>query len=250
MRMILGLDRPTAGTRHGQRAPRTSSSPAPLHEVGRAAGRQGGAPRAVGVRPPAGAGGDDRHRPPPGRRGDRAGRPRRRWPASGSAASPSAWASGWASRRRCSATRRCSCWTSRSTASTRKASSGSATCCKDLAAEGRTVFVSCHLMSEMALTAEHLDRRSAGAGSSPTCRSRTSSTRRPARSVLVRSPQATQLRELLLADGVTVASSDPGRVGGHRPRPRTRSATAPPRRGWSCTSSLPRRRRWRKRSWR
>ena len=30
---------------------------------------------------------------------------------------------------------------------------------KGLAAEGRTVFVSTHLMSEMALTADHLDRR-------------------------------------------------------------------------------------------
>ncbi len=33
---------------------------------------------------------------------------------------------------------------------------GSAPCCKSLAAEGRTVLLSSHLMSEMALTADRL----------------------------------------------------------------------------------------------
>ena len=59
-------------------------------------------------------------------------------------------------RRRCSAIRVCCCSTSRSTGSTPRGSPGSAPCCAALAAEGRTVFVSSHLMSEMAVTADHL----------------------------------------------------------------------------------------------
>lgn len=75
-----------------------------------------------------------------------------------------------------------------------------------LAAEGRTVFVSSHLMSEMALTAEHLvvigrgkliaddsiEHIIAGAGSS----------------VRVRSPQNDELARLLTAEGGTVRSDD------------------------------------------
>ena len=75
-----------------------------------------------------------------------------------------------------------------------------------LAAEGRTVLVSSHLMSEMALTAQHLivigrgrlvaddtmDDIIAGAESS----------------VLVRSPHAAQLRELLAGQGGTVHGID------------------------------------------
>lgn len=80
---------------------------------------------------------------------------------------------------------------------------------KDLADRGRTVFVSSHLMSEMALIAEDLivigrgRLLSAGpladfiAGSST-------------RSVRVRSPQAADLRALLLGDGVSVSTSEPG----------------------------------------
>ncbi|MGI4895597.1 MAG: ATP-binding cassette domain-containing protein [Janthinobacterium lividum] len=82
---------------------------------------------------------------------------------------------------------------------------------KGLAAEGRTVFVSSHLMSEMALTAEHLIVVGRGrlirdvsvhefiASAS-------------ANSVRVRSPQATQLRDLLLGVGVTVSSSVVGEL--------------------------------------
>ena len=82
---------------------------------------------------------------------------------------------------------------------------------KDLAAEGRTVFVSSHLMSEMALTAEHLvvvglGRLIADLSVADFIHQATRA------SVLVRSPQATQLRELLLADGATVASSTPGEL--------------------------------------
>jgi ABC-2 type transport system ATP-binding protein len=79
---------------------------------------------------------------------------------------------------------------------------------KQLAREGRTVFVSSHLMSEMALTADHLIvigrgrliadmpvdefvRRASGAR------------------VHVASPQATRLRDLILGPQVTVTSSAP-----------------------------------------
>ncbi|MFD9043906.1 ABC transporter ATP-binding protein [Streptomyces bottropensis] len=80
---------------------------------------------------------------------------------------------------------------------------------KGLADQGRTVFVSSHLMTEMALIAEDLivigrgRLLSAGlladfiAGSA-------------GRSVRVRSPKAADLRALLLGDGVTVSTSEPG----------------------------------------
>jgi ABC-2 type transport system ATP-binding protein len=82
---------------------------------------------------------------------------------------------------------------------------------KSLAAQGRTVFVSSHLMSEMALIAEDLivigrgRLLSAGpladfiAGAS-------------GRGVRVRAPRAADLRDLLLllGDGVTVTSGEPG----------------------------------------
>jgi ABC-2 type transport system ATP-binding protein len=75
-----------------------------------------------------------------------------------------------------------------------------------LAAEGRTVFVSSHLMSEMSLTAQHLvvigrgkliandsiDNITAGAGTS----------------VRVRSPQASQLTRLLTTKGAGVHTGD------------------------------------------
>ena len=80
---------------------------------------------------------------------------------------------------------------------------------KRLAAEGRTVFVSSHLMSEMALTADHLivigrgrliadvpvDAFIQGAGRNV---------------VRVRSPQATGLRDLLVGPDVTVTTVDDG----------------------------------------
>jgi ABC-2 type transport system ATP-binding protein len=80
---------------------------------------------------------------------------------------------------------------------------------KGLAAEGRTVFVSSHLMSEMALTAARLvvigrgqliadttvEEFEASAGGS---------------TVTVRTPQATRLRELLLGPDITVTSDETG----------------------------------------
>jgi ABC-2 type transport system ATP-binding protein len=80
---------------------------------------------------------------------------------------------------------------------------------KSLAAEGRTVFVSSHLMSEMALTADHLivigrGRLIADASVDEVVR------RASGGAVRVRSPEATRLRELLLDEHATVESIDPG----------------------------------------
>jgi ABC-2 type transport system ATP-binding protein len=80
---------------------------------------------------------------------------------------------------------------------------------KALAADGHTVFVSSHLMSEMALTASRLvvvgrgrliadttvDELTAQAGGS---------------SVTVRTPQPAELRAALLGPGITVTSETPG----------------------------------------
>jgi ABC-2 type transport system ATP-binding protein len=80
---------------------------------------------------------------------------------------------------------------------------------KSLAAEGRTVLISSHLMSEMALTAHHLivvgrgeliadlDVEEFVALASTNV-------------VLVRSPQASQLRDLLLGPDVTITSKEAG----------------------------------------
>ncbi len=80
---------------------------------------------------------------------------------------------------------------------------------RGLAAEGRTIFVSSHLMGEMALTADRLivigrgrlirDESTADFIASAS-----------AQSVRVRSPQADQLRALLLGPGVTVSSAESG----------------------------------------
>jgi ABC-2 type transport system ATP-binding protein len=82
---------------------------------------------------------------------------------------------------------------------------------KSLAAEGRTVFVSSHLMSEMAMTAEHLivvgrGRLIRDVSVQEFINSAS------ANSVHVRSPQAAQLRDILLGDDVSVASSAAGEL--------------------------------------
>ena len=79
---------------------------------------------------------------------------------------------------------------------------------RDLAAEGRTVFVSSHLMSEMALTADHLIVVGAGRVLSDMSMSEFVAGA-SAGSVLVRSPQAQKLRGIIGADGVTVISTSP-----------------------------------------
>jgi ABC-2 type transport system ATP-binding protein len=80
-----------------------------------------------------------------------------------------------------------------------------------LAAEGRTVFLSSHLMSEMAITAEHLIVigrgrliRDMSVDDFVASASRSS--------VFVRSPDDARLRDLLLKDGIEVSSPAPGQL--------------------------------------
>ncbi|HZQ89916.1 MAG TPA: ATP-binding cassette domain-containing protein [Gaiellaceae bacterium] len=78
---------------------------------------------------------------------------------------------------------------------------------KHLAAEGRTVFVSSHLMSEMALTADHLIV--IGRGRLVADTSVEAFTQRASkRVVLVRSPQVEQLRDALVGPEVVVTLVD------------------------------------------
>jgi ABC-2 type transport system ATP-binding protein len=77
------------------------------------------------------------------------------------------------------------------------------------AAEGRTILVSSHLMSEMALTADHLIVVGRGRVLADCSTADFIAQSSPA-VVHVRSPHATRLRELLLAEGVTIASDEPG----------------------------------------
>jgi ABC-2 type transport system ATP-binding protein len=78
---------------------------------------------------------------------------------------------------------------------------------KSLAAEGRTVFVSSHLMSEMALTAEHLIIIGRGKllADMPTTEFIEANARGD---VLVRSPRSGDLARVLMAQGATVAPED------------------------------------------
>src|SRR5258707_655646 len=80
---------------------------------------------------------------------------------------------------------------------------------KGLAAEGRTIFVSSHLMSEMALTAEHLivigrGRLIADSGVAEFVE------RSSKRSVLVRTPQSDELTAALSAEGGEVTADGDG----------------------------------------
>ena len=80
---------------------------------------------------------------------------------------------------------------------------------RHLASQGRTVFVSSHLMSEMALTAEHLIV--VGRGRLVADESVSDFIARAAqRSVLVRAPEAPRLAELLRAEGAQVTEREPG----------------------------------------
>jgi ABC-2 type transport system ATP-binding protein len=80
---------------------------------------------------------------------------------------------------------------------------------RSLAAEGRTVFLSSHLMSEMALTAEHLII--VGRGRLIRDVSVADFVREASKNVvLVRSPDANALRELVLGPDVRVSSTAPG----------------------------------------
>ena len=80
---------------------------------------------------------------------------------------------------------------------------------RSLAAEGRTVFLSSHLMSEMALTADHLII--IGRGRLIRDISVSDFVRDSSRNVVrVRTPQAGELRELLLGPDVAVSSEERG----------------------------------------
>ena len=80
---------------------------------------------------------------------------------------------------------------------------------KGLAAEGRTVFVSSHLMSEMSLTADHLIVIGRGRKIADTSTSEFLSAA-SGNVVRLRSPQADELRRLLVAPDVTVDVIEPG----------------------------------------
>src|SRR5207244_4922724 len=80
---------------------------------------------------------------------------------------------------------------------------------KGLAAEGRTVFVSSHLMSEMALTADHLVVIGRGRKIADTTTKEFLS-QASGNVVRVRSPQAAELERLIAGPNVTVAVLAPG----------------------------------------
>jgi ABC-2 type transport system ATP-binding protein len=79
-----------------------------------------------------------------------------------------------------------------------------------LAADGRTVFLSSHLMSEIALTAEHLVVIGRGRLIADTSVAEIVAQASRSAAVRVRTPDATQLRNALVADGVVVASAERG----------------------------------------
>jgi ABC-2 type transport system ATP-binding protein len=78
---------------------------------------------------------------------------------------------------------------------------------KQLAAEGRTVLVSSHLMSEMSVTADHLIVIGAGRLIAD-CSTQEFIERSSERSVLVRSPDAARLASLITAAGGQLSNGD------------------------------------------
>jgi ABC-2 type transport system ATP-binding protein len=81
---------------------------------------------------------------------------------------------------------------------------------KGLAAEGRTVFLSSHLMSEIALTAEHLVVVGKGRLIADTSVADVVAQASLDDAVRVRTPDAAALRDVLVAEGATVASDERG----------------------------------------
>jgi ABC-2 type transport system ATP-binding protein len=81
---------------------------------------------------------------------------------------------------------------------------------KGLAADGRTVFLSSHLMSEIALTAEHLVVVGRGRLIADTSVAEIVAEASKNSAVRVRTPDAAELRDALTAEGVSIASSERG----------------------------------------
>jgi ABC-2 type transport system ATP-binding protein len=81
---------------------------------------------------------------------------------------------------------------------------------KGLAADGRTVFLSSHLMAEIAQTAEHLVVVGRGRLIADTTVADILARASEDSAVRVRSPQATELRDALSGDGVVVTSLERG----------------------------------------
>jgi ABC-2 type transport system ATP-binding protein len=79
---------------------------------------------------------------------------------------------------------------------------------KALAADGRTVFLSSHLMSEMALTAEHLVVVGRGRLIADLPIAEIVAQASAGNAVHVRSPEAGRLRDLLADDGVTIRGTE------------------------------------------
>jgi len=79
---------------------------------------------------------------------------------------------------------------------------------RQLASDGRTVFLSSHLMSEMAQTAEHLVIVGRGRVLADTTVDEVVSQASIGATVHVRSPQAPALRDALAADGVRIQSHE------------------------------------------
>jgi ABC-2 type transport system ATP-binding protein len=78
---------------------------------------------------------------------------------------------------------------------------------KRLASEGRTVFVSSHLMNEMAVTADHLIVIGRGKLMAD-CTTEEFIARSSEKSVLVKSPDVARLADLITADGGVIAQTD------------------------------------------
>jgi len=85
---------------------------------------------------------------------------------------------------------------------------------KDLASEGRTVFVSSHLMSEMAMTADHLIVVGRGRVIANTTTAEFLQ-QASGNVVLVRSPQADELRGHIVGADITVVAVEPGLIEVH-----------------------------------
>jgi ABC-2 type transport system ATP-binding protein len=83
---------------------------------------------------------------------------------------------------------------------------------KGLAAEGRTVFVSSHLMSEMALTAERLVVVGRGRLIADTTVVEFVKGASADAAILVRASDLSRLAEALIADGARVETGDPGLI--------------------------------------